>query len=234
MIEGIAGSGKSVVGEKLAYILSEKNIRVRFYHEFDRMHPIRESDANNSSTLIDKTISNWRTFVDQQKKSCSVAIFDGVLSQCFIAELVLLCTDEEIITKCMHRLERIMKVLAPRIVYLYQDDIRAAITKAYNRRSERWRKKIDTFISSTEFGKKEKLEGLSGYIAFNISYDALLKKVMSDMNIDMISIETSGEKWPAYYKEITEFLSMPRFEKDGAKKLNTHLKKLRIEETSVN
>lgn len=221
MIEGIAGSGKSAVGEKLAHILSENNISVKFYHEFDRMHPIRESNSKDSSTLISKTISNWRAFVDQQKKSSAVAIFDGVLSQCFIADLVLMCIDEQVIVESIRGLIRTTRVLDPHVIYLYQQDIRAAITKAYNRRSQNWRKKIDTFISNTEFGRKKKLEGLSGYITFNIYYGALLNRAMKDMGIDLISIETSQERWPAYYREISEFLSMPAFENDSVKALNT-------------
>lgn len=219
LIEGIAGSGKSTVGQKLAKILHANNISAHFFHEFDRMHPIRELDFKDSGELIEKTVSHWQTFVDEHQ-SPGITIFDGILSQCFIAELMLMCTDEQTIIDSVHKVIEIIEVLDRRVIYLYQDNIREAILKAYNERNETWQKKVDAFIANTEFGRKKKLEGLSGYIVFNQMYSPFLSRIMEDSNVTCLSIETSQGKWTTYYKQITEFLSIPLFENNSIKTLS--------------
>ncbi len=219
LIEGIAGSGKSTVGQKLYRSMSKNNADVTFFHEFDPLNPISELNSENSIELINTSLSHWRSFVDQQRHSNEVTIFDGILSQCLIAELVLMCTDELTIIHHMRELGEILGALGPCVIYLYQKNIQKAITKAYDQRNATWRKKIDTFISNTEFGRKKKLKGLSGYITFNLHYGSVLNRVMSDITIDKISIETSQEEWSTYHAQIAEFLSIPSFENDSIRTL---------------
>jgi len=219
LIESIAGSGKSTIGQKLAAILQANNISAHFYHEFDRMHPIRELNSSDSDELIEKTVSRWRTFVNE-RQSTGIAIFDGVLSQCFIAELILMCADEVTIIEGVHRTIEIIKVLDLLVIYLYHDNIRELILKTYGKRNETWQKKIDMFIESTTYGKKRKLEGLSGYISFNREYVTLLNRIMGSSGLASISIETAQGEWAEYYRQIAEFLSIPSFENSSVKTLN--------------
>jgi thymidylate kinase len=215
LIEGIAGSGKSTVGQKLYRIMSRNNINVKFFHEFDPSNPIRELNSKNNSELINKSISNWRSFVDQLRNSDEVIIFDGILSQCLIAELILMCATERIILNHIRELIEIIEILNPSIIYLYQKNVEESLTKIYTQRNERWRKKIDRFISSTEFGKQKKLKGFSGYVAFNFFYVSILNKIMRDVTIRKILIENSEAKWFTYYGQIAKFLSIPFISDDN-------------------
>jgi hypothetical protein len=211
LVEGIAGSGKSTIGQKLVAILRAHNISAHFIHEFDRTHPIRDVNCTDSDELIEKTISHWQAFVSEYQ-SPHVTIFDGILSQCFIAELMLMGTDEQKILDVVHKVLRIIEALDPRIVYLYQDDVRKAIRKAYYERSEKWQRKIDTFIADTEFGRKNQLKELPGYVSFNQVYSTLLSRIIADSDLPCITIETSQRQWPIYYKQIADFLSISSFE----------------------
>ncbi|KPK71442.1 hypothetical protein AMJ87_07255 [candidate division WOR_3 bacterium SM23_60] len=206
LVEGVAGSGKSTVGEQLAALIRANNVRVDFHYEFERGHPIRKLDLPNSIELITKTISHWQAFVDEHQ-SLGIAIFDGILSQCFVAELILMGADEQTIIDGVHKVLKIIEPLEPHIIFLYQDDVKESILKAYSERSERWQKKIDSFIENTEYGNKNELKGLSGYICFNQKYSALLRRIFEDSNVTSISIETSQGEWSTYYKRITDFLS---------------------------
>jgi thymidylate kinase len=207
LIEGIAGSGKSTVGQELAAILRANKISTEFFHEFNRTHPIRELNLENSSELIEKTASRWQTFVDEYQFP-HVTIFDGVLSQCFIAELMLMCADEQIIIEGVRKVVKILEPLEPHIIFLDQNDVKESILKAYRERSERWQKKIDAFITNTEYGRRNKLGGLSGYIHFNQTYSALLSRIMTDADVACLRLETSQGEWSTYYGQITDFLSM--------------------------
>ena len=155
-----------------------------------------------------------------KRQSTDIAVFDGVLSQCFIAELILMCADEGTIIEGVHRIIEVIEGLDPRVVYLYQNNVQESILKAYNKRNENWQKKIDTFISNTAYGKKGKLEGLSGYISFNREYGTLLNRIMGSSGLVSISIETAQEEWATYYRQIVEFLSMPLLENRSVKALN--------------
>ncbi len=220
LIEGIAGSGKSTVGQKLYRNINKNNVDVKFFHEFDPLNPIRELNSEDSINLINTSLSNWRSFVDQQRHSNEVTIFDGILSQCLIAELVLMCIAEKTIIHHMRELVKILEALSPCVIYLHQKNIRKAITKAYNQRNTTWKKKIDTFNSNTEFSRRKELKGLSGYITFNLHYDSVLKRVMSDIATEKISIETSQGEWSTYYAQIAEFLSIPSFENDSIREFS--------------
>lgn len=207
LIEGIAGSGKSTVGQELAALIRTNNVRADFHHEFERGHPIRTLDLPDSNELITETISHWRAFIDEHQ-SPGIAIFEGILSQCFVAELILMGADEQTIIDGVHKVLKIIEPLKPHIIILYQDDVKASILKAYSERSERWQKKIDSFVENTEYGKKNELKGLSGYIRFNQKYSAFLRRIIEESDVASISIETSQGEWPTYYKQITDFLLM--------------------------
>ncbi len=219
LIEGIAGSGKSTLGKKLYEIICKNNINVKFFHEFDPLNPIREINSKSDTELISKSLSKWRAFVKQHRNSHEVFIFDGILSQCFVAELILMATDEQTIMYHVRELVKTLEDSNSCVIYLYQENIKEAITKAYDCRNERWKKKIDTFISNTQFGRKKTLKGLSGYITFNLYYDAVLKRIMANVTIDRISVDTSQAEWSRYYEQISEFLSLPSLENDSIREL---------------
>ena len=208
LVEGIAGSGKSTVGQYLATILCKENISAHFIHEFDRGHPIREAYLGDISGFIEKIVTRWRIFVNEHDAT-GITIFDGVLSQLFIAELVLMNAEEETIVDSIHMIVDVIRVLKPHVIHLYQEDIRASILKAYNNRNEVWQKKIDGFIERTTYGKSRNLVGLPGYVSFNQMYGRLLRRIMSDLDLACVSIETTQGEWQAYYKQISEFLTIP-------------------------
>ena len=197
-----------MVGQNLTAILSKENIGAHFFHEFDRGHPIREADFDDAGEFIEKTFSRWRIFADEHH-SRGVTIFDGVLSQLFIAELMFMDVEDETIVDSVHKIVETLRVLEPRVIHLYKDDIRASILDAYSKRNVLWQRKIDGFIESTAYGKNRKLAGLSGYVSFNQTYGKLLRRIMDDLDLACVSIETTRGEWREHYKRICEFLTIP-------------------------
>ena len=214
LIEGIAGCGKSTVGKKLHRMVSNNGVNAKFFHEFDFVNPIQDVANNNNDEIMHKSLANWRTFADRSGDLDDVFIFDGILSQRLVAELILTCTEEDIIAKHISDVLETVADFHPCIIYLYHEDASEAIIRTYDQRSETWKKKIDGFTQNTEFGRQNRLKGLSGYISFNKYYSSVLGEIIRSAHARRIAIDTSRGEWLEYYAQISKFLSIPLLEGD--------------------
>ena len=214
LIEGIAGCGKSTVGKRLHKMVSNSGINVKLFHEFDPVSPIHDVASDDEDEIIQKSLANWTAFADRFGDLDDVFIFDGILSQCLVAELILAGAERDTIAKHISDVLETVVDFHPCIIYLHHEDINEAITRTYNRRNETWKKKIDGFIQNTEFGRQNRLEGLSGYIAFNKHYGSVLGEIIRSAYTKKIVIGISQGEWSKYYTQISRFLSIPLLEGD--------------------
>ena len=208
LIEGIAGSGKTTTGRKLAEEIQSRGFKAEFCHEFSKSNPVREDNDLGTRHWIAKTLRNWRAFVSNLAHSDRIVVLDGPVLQCTVAELLERGADDDTVVQYVFQELEIIKPLKPAVVYFYQDDIESALRKAFNQRSAAWQKKVVTYLSNLEFGRRRTAKGFDLYLELNREIRRISDRLFEQLTIRKIGIENSEPDWGAIYDRICRFLGL--------------------------
>ena len=155
LIDGIAGSGKSTLGQSLYRAIRLNGRAAEFYHEFHRPHPILNVEAETDSEWVQQSLSRWRRFVDRISGQDGVAILDGALFQCGIGTLFERGADPQAAIVYGQRVVDVIRRLEPVFVYLHQEDVETALREVREQRPESWAKRVEETFAELPYGFDE-------------------------------------------------------------------------------
>ena len=207
-IEGIASSGKTTTGRKLAETINGQGLKAEFCHEFSKNNPVREDSSLDIQQWIERTLQNWKTLVSDAVESDNIVVMDGPILQCTVAELLERNAGDDVIVQCASLELEIIKPLSPVVIYFFQNDIESALTKAFNKRSAAWQNKVVSYLSNLEFGKQRQKTGFALYLELNREIRKISDRLFDCLTTRKIAIENSEPDWLAIYDKICGFLGL--------------------------
>jgi hypothetical protein len=210
--------------------LREQGIPARWWYEEEADHPVYvfHDRASLQQTVADLTsgqhrrviaaaLDQWRLFAGRLQAAETIGLVDGCLYGYLTWSLFPLEVPPDEIRAYISAVERIIAPAAPCLVYFRQDDLAASLRRLCDRRGAAIERSYVERSTQSAYGKRRGLQGFSGMVAFWTAFRHLTDAAFAGSAMPKLAIDTSTGDWPAYQRQIADFLALP----PAAEKLTT-------------
>lgn len=213
--DGISGSGKSATSQLIYLDLRRKGVDVRWYYEHAAPHPIVSSQEIESALrenlppqhAAQLALERVAAFVQQQKNSGRVYLFESCLYQMFAGCLFRMDQSEDAIHRAVRRFEEGFAPLAPALVYFYQPDVGAALRRIAEKRGEGFDQYLLDQFSQTPYGKARNISTFDALIGAYVEFRRITDALYEASPFQKISIDTAPGDWQAVLNALSQFIS---------------------------
>jgi hypothetical protein len=208
-IEGVPGSGKSCMAERLCSNAASLGIDARWYLEESPDHPLRMKAANTSKSqgrFAEECLASWARFVDQCKGKKTVHIVEGIAFQSTVRFMMEM--QENGIAQYYRRFEEVVACLNPKMVYLRPRDVAHHSREICAMRGEDWSHKVSSYLAHTRYSTCHELTGISGMHQFWTDYAALCDDLLVGTRIPTKTIDCVSGEWDMPMAEASRFIGL--------------------------
>ncbi len=146
LIEGVPCSGKSCTAERLARDISAQGIRCNCYLEWSEDNPISIGQMEDLAEIIASTKSRqtgvfrqWQSFVERAAEHEEINIIESRLWQAQGMYLYLSGHSEKDVLESTRRLNSVIAVLKPILIYLTPTDVAKLHAQVAEEKNKTWR-----------------------------------------------------------------------------------------------
>jgi hypothetical protein len=220
IVEGIMGSGKSTTMRFIAKRLQEAGQEALPIHERTTPHPVRATDElehwfepwrdATPQHLAKRALSRWADFVEATQRGDAIPVMDGQLFHGDLTHLLLMEAPSALMFDYVDALAAVIAPLDPLVIYLWQNDVDAAVRAVCAERGPEW---IDYQVNwklAAPWCERRGYKGLEGLIALYRDYRRLTDALFERLPLAKLAIENSERNWPAYEGQILRALRLPQ------------------------
>jgi adenylate kinase family enzyme len=211
LIEGVPGSGKSSMAERLCSKATIAGINAKWYQEQSQDNPLRmkaENAMKSQGNFAEECLSTWASFVDQCKEQRTIHIFEGIAFQSTVR--FMMEKRENGIEQYYRRFEEIVKCLNPRMVYLRPHDISSHSRNISDLRGEDWSNKVSNYLAQTQYSNFHGFNGMIGMHQFWNNYSLVCDELLIATSIPTKTIDFIFGEWERHIYEASVFLGLER------------------------
>jgi len=220
LVDGITGSGKSTTAHFIARQMEKNGVKVKWYYEVEKDHPVfeilkndDESDLDHSKRVFEEYPKKWIDFVNKVKDDEFVYIIESYLFQdVLMSPHFMNDLDRQVIKDYSHSILEIAKCLDPVLIHFYQKDVDKSLRGNWQRRDEEWTKWFIAREEKTLYCKNRNLKGEAGAIRLWQDFTDFTLEVFEEYEFRKIQFENSEHKWDEYKNQIMQFLELENFE----------------------
>ena len=187
LIEGVPGSGKSTMAEKLCTSAISMGISATWYLEESKTHPIHPHDGSRDNLTPEYFLSRWEDFISLNKNRDHLFILEGSLFQSTVRFLM----EENNGVAIVDYFKRCQLILAncpAELIYLRPPDISNHISWTASHRGERWRSLVTSYLEGTPFCIERSWQGPSTLNKFWSYYAELCDELVLKSKIPTCTI----------------------------------------------
>ena len=170
IVEGLTGSGKSIMAHFIARQLKYNGIAASWVHEGEEPHPLLIDVESSIADYMSEMLARWAAYVDRIEKSGEVKVVEACFFNNLIDTLLAHNVEPSEIVRYGETLQTIIEPLNPVLVYLVQEDIERALERSFEDRGEEFKEYVIQFTTDTPFAKQRGLEGYEGMVMFWLEY----------------------------------------------------------------
>jgi hypothetical protein len=211
-VDGLPGSGKSSVTQRLYLALHKSGHDVRWYFEGVQPHPIHEPDTSGvwlSEATLQAAWSRWEQLTASLAAAPRrITLFDGTLFQQTVGGGVLMDLEARRIVEFVLRIDERLRDLGPALLYLYQDDPSGAIRRICAARGQEWTQFIQGLIAVSPYGRRHRLATLDGVVDYYLRCRAICDEIVPRLGMRVLPIETSNGNWPEVQAQAARFVGL--------------------------
>ncbi len=213
IVEGLTGSGKSIMAHFIARQLRLNGVSAEWMHEAEIPHPIfLESDEQLEADIerfMEVMLERWTAFVNRTRACGQIIVIEACFFNNFIETLFMQNVTTEHILAYGTQLEGIAAPLNPALVYLSQGDVARSLERNFLNRGEGFKDFVIRLVAGTAYAKQRELEGYDGMVVFWQDFVAVTDALFQQLEMAKIMIDTSGGEWDRYNRQVLAFLSIP-------------------------
>lgn len=175
---------------------------------FDKIIPFKIYDC--LPWQIEKTImlEYWEEFARQANKENNIYIFNCCFLQNPLCEMMMRFNfPYENIQKYIISIYEHIKTLNPMIIYLQNSKVTERVSEVAKERDEEWLKSVIDYHTSQGYGKANCFEGFEGYISCIEERQKVELRILQQLPIDKIIIDTPFENWERTHNTITDLIN---------------------------
>jgi hypothetical protein len=209
----MSGTGKSTASQFINLQLHANGRPSHWCHEERAAHPVRlfyEPDRHlSSSDYSEEAASRWQSYAQQLRGQDHVPVLDAAILQNHVRSMLLFDCDRNAILDLVGRIESLIALLDPVLIYLRPKDIESNFRDVVDVRGQRmlelWIENHDKF----PYTRRAQSGGYSGFIAFWREFGEISDRVFERLGISKLRQNVSHDDWDARYRGILNFLDLP-------------------------
>jgi thymidylate kinase len=210
IVEGLTGSGKSIMAHFIARQLQYNGIAASWVHEGEEPHPILlDVDASIEAYMVEAR-ERWAAYVAQVESSGAVSVVESCFFNDVVEVLLAYDVDRPRILQYADELQALIQPLNPTLVYLVQQDVARALERSFKDRGTGFRDYVIGYAADTPLAKRRGWEGYEGMVLFWQEFVALTDEIFAKYSIRRVKIDNSAGNWDDCDRQVLEFLSIQR------------------------
>ncbi len=209
IVEGLTGSGKSIMAYFIARQLDYNGIPASWVHEGKDPHPILLDVESSIEHYMADMLERWTAYVEQVRSSDKVWVVEASFFNNLIETLLAYNVDREKIVRYADKLQTLIEPLDPTLVYLVQEDIEKALERNFCGRGEGFKNYVIQYATGTPVAKRRGWEGYDGMVTFWRELVAVTDELFHRYRINKIKIDNSAGNWDDCNRQVLECLSIP-------------------------
>jgi thymidylate kinase len=219
-VEGIPGAGKSSTCQLVRRCLGAAERPAVWWHEEQRGHPVyvftdraslqatlADLGAGRTEAVVGQALDRWAAFATEAAQRDEVVLVDSCLYGYLTWTLFWHDVPPAEIARYVASVEAIVRPLAPRLVYLRQDDVGATLAAATDARANRHRELYIARAEGSPHGTRRGLHGFDGLVAYWEAYRAVADELFAGSALDRLAL-ASRIGWPARRERLLSFLGL--------------------------
>jgi len=220
IVEGIMGSGKSMLSKSIARQLSNHHFPSKHIPERFSSHPTSVTITlthwqkiwieHTPKTFIAQSLSNWQTFVTQATRSKRrIYVFDGQFFHGDMTGLFIANTPHTQMANYIDQLIQVIEPLQPVFIYLYQRDVKFGLQRTAGLRGQSFLRRQTAWKVDSPYCEARGYTGVEGFFQLYRDYRAFTDDLYVRLPIPKLSIENSAGEWAQYERRAFTFLGLP-------------------------
>lgn len=224
-IEGIPGTGKSTLAEKLCAMAANSGRDAKWYLEESHNHPVHPKSwraAKSQDNFAAVCIQSWLQFVDRWKDQDTLHILEGSAFQSTVRFMM----ENRLpgIAAYYRRFEEVVSPLAARMIYFRPVDSVTHSEYICSLRGDEWSTKVSKYLAKTDYAVSRNLSGVEGMHQFWSEYADLCDRIVEQSLIPTKTIKFVPGEWERHMNEAATFLELKNCDiAVGAKRFNASI-----------
>ena len=207
LFEGLPGSGKSTIGQRLALHLDGLGVPARWWHEEHPGHPLypfgdqatlerflTDLESAAQDAVIAAVLDRWRGFAAGLVRAGEVAVLDSCLFG--YATLCLYRADAPaaVITAYLDRVVQAIAPARPCVVYFVQPDVAAALRRICDERGPELEAYWIGGVERSRRGRRLGLRGFDGLVAFWTAHRELADAALRRLPLPTLVLDPTAQR----------------------------------------
>ena len=215
MVEGLTGSGKSIMAHFIARQLQYNGIPASWVHEGEMPHPIL---VDVESTIEDHMAAmrhRWAAYVDQVSLSGQVMVVEATFFNNLLESLLAHNVDRLKIVQYAEELQALIEPLSPTLIYLVQEDLEKALERSFVDRGSEFMDYVIRYATGTPIAIQRGWKGYQGMVEFWQEFVALTDELFQRCRIRKLKVDNSAGNWADCNLQVLDCLSIPLMPEQG-------------------
>ncbi|AJS59316.1 hypothetical protein [Paenibacillus sp. IHBB 10380] len=204
IVDGIPGSGKSILSEMISKELTKQEINNIFYHELTENHPLfiyerkftTFKDEEEAEYYFNRVVELFNRFVELHRNESKIIIIESVLFQDTLSFAYNMGMNQLKIKELFNLLVDILSSLNPILIYIYQLEVRRNWEMIGKIRGVEWIPSLHTQEGLDEAERDWKPN------------QEFIKSLLEEWEIPKLIIENKDYLWDQYTERTKEFLEV--------------------------
>ena len=195
----LAGGTKRRLGIRSTYFTIARKLR-------STVERLQQGDYQQ---VIQEALESWRRFAHTMSQRDDVVLVDSCLFGYLTWSLFPLDVPGQQIEAYVAAVEELIALLAPCLVYLYQEDVGASLRRICERRGSATEERLLAQSTQSLYGRHHGLSGFAGMVEYWSAYRRLTDVMFDTFPFPKVAIDTTAGKWETYQRQAIEFLGLP-------------------------
>ncbi len=209
IVEGLTGSGKSIMAHFIARQLEYNGIPASWVHEGEEPHPILMDVESSIESYMVEMRQRWAAYVHQIGLSNQVRVVEASFFNNLIEFLLAHNVDRPQIIQYGDELQALIEPLNPTLIYLGQKDVDRALERNFANRGEGFLNYVIQYATDTPLAKRRGWQGYEGMLMFWRELVAVMDELFQRYRINKLKIDNSAGNWDDCNRQVLECLSIP-------------------------
>jgi thymidylate kinase len=209
VVEGLTGSGKSIMAHFIARQLQYNGIPASWVHEGDEPHPILIDVKSGIEAYMAEAQARWAAYVDRVGSSDEVKVVEGCYFNNGIESLLAHNVDRPRTLEYADELQALIEPLNPTLVYLVQGDVASALERSFKDRGTGFKDYVIQFATGLPLAKRRGWQGYEGMVMYWREFVTLTDELFDRHRIRKIKVDNSAGNWDDCNQQVLDCLAIP-------------------------
>jgi hypothetical protein len=208
IVEGLTGSGKSIMAHFIARQLQYNGIPARWVHEAEEPHPLSIDIESSIEDYMSEMLERWAAYVALIESSGEVTVIEASFFNNLIEDLLIHNVERSRIVQYGEALQAVIEPLDPFLVYLVQEDVGSALARNFANRGKGFEDFVIQLTTDTPLAKQRGWEGYQGMVMFWREFVAITDELFQRYHIRKLRLDNSAGNWDDCNRQVMESLSL--------------------------